>query len=231
MNDEIERLRNKYTTQYPSNLQDRSYIWHPLNPIAIYYRQAQERAIADLFRNIELDISKIKTLDIGCGNGRFLRFLAELGASPDLLYGIDLIDDRISMARLLAPTGMTLQVGNAETLPWADHSFDLVSQFTVFSSILDGDLRRRLALEMKRVLKPGGYILWYDMQRTSNVNLHGLPISEIQQLFSGMVIRHTQRLHPIRATQIVRNGRLLSMIWECLPGIPRSHNLVFLQNP
>ncbi len=231
MNDEIERLRHKFTTQYPSRLDDWSYAWHPLNPVSIYYRQAQERAITGLFRDIKLDISKLKVLDIGCGNGRFLRFLAELGASPDLLYGIDLVDDRIRLARLLAAGGMTLQVGNAECLPWPDHSFDLVSQFTVFSSILDAELRRRLAVEITRVLKPGGHLLWYDMQRTSNASLHGLFNSDIRQLFPGMLICYRQSLHPIRAAQVLRYGRLLSTIWEYIPGIPRSHNLVLLQNP
>ncbi len=41
-------------------------------------------------------------------------------------------------------------------MPLANASFDLVTQFTAFSSILDDDVRRRMASEMPRVPKPGG---------------------------------------------------------------------------
>jgi hypothetical protein len=35
-------------------------------------------------------------------------------------------------------------------------------QFTVFTSILDKDMKRNIAAEMLRVLKPKGVIIWYD---------------------------------------------------------------------
>jgi hypothetical protein len=44
-----------------------------------------------------------------------------------------------------------------------EQSFDLVTQFTVFGSLLDNQLRL-VAAEMHRVLKPGCLILWYDLQ-------------------------------------------------------------------
>jgi hypothetical protein len=65
MSNEIDRLRHMYATQYNPDPQDRNYIWHPLNPVSIYYRQAQERAIADLFRRNELSLSKLHVLDMG----------------------------------------------------------------------------------------------------------------------------------------------------------------------
>ena len=108
MTNEIDRLRQMYATQYNPDPQDRNYIWHPLNPISIYYRQAQERAIADLLRRNELSLPNLNVLDIGCGNGGLLRFLASLGIPPKQLNGIDLMDYRITMARQLAPPGMTL---------------------------------------------------------------------------------------------------------------------------
>ena len=108
MTDEIERLRKMYATQYNPDPQDRNYIWNPLNPVSIYYRQAQERAIADLFRRNYPSLSKLNVLDIGCGSGGLLRFLASLGIPPNQLSGIDLMKNRIKAARQLAPPGMTL---------------------------------------------------------------------------------------------------------------------------
>jgi len=231
MTDEIERLRNMYTTQYNPDPGDRNYTWHPLNPISIYYRQAQERAIAELFRGTDLSLTKLHVLDIGCGSGGLLRFLATLGISPDQLNGIDLMNYRISAAHRLAPPGMTLLVGNAETLPYPVQCFDLVVQFTVFSSILDAQLRRHIATEMMRVLKNGGYILWYDMYKTRNASLHCLPVPEIQQLFSSMAIKHIQPLHPIYAAKILRFGRFFLTFWEKLPGLPKTHYLILMQKP
>ncbi len=231
MSNEIDRLRQMYATQYNPDPQDRNYIWHPLNPNSIYFRQAQERALADLFRRSELSIPKLNVLDIGCGNGGLLRYLASLGIPPKQLNGIDLMDYRISMARQLAPAGMTLCVGNAETLPYPDQCFDLTLQFTVFSSILDAQLRQRIASEMLRVLKAGGYVIWYDFYRSSNANLYSVPISEIHQLFPGMAVRYLQRLHPMNITRILRHSRFLAGLLELLPGIPKSHYLIMLQKP
>jgi ubiquinone/menaquinone biosynthesis C-methylase UbiE len=231
MTNEIERLRHVYATQYNPDPQDRNYLWHPLNPVSIYYRQAQERAIADLFRGNELSLAKLHVLDIGCGNGGLLRFLASLGASPDQLNGIDLMNYRITAARQLAPPGLALLVANAETLPYPERCFDLVVQFTVFSSILDAQLRQRVATEMMRVLKTGGHILWYDLYKTRNTTLHGVTIPEIKLLFPRMEVRYLQRLHPIYATQILRRSRLLSAFWENLPVLPKTHYLILLRKP
>ncbi len=231
MTDEIERIRKLYATQYNPDPQDRNYIWHPLNPVSIYYRQAQERAVADLFRRNYASLSKLHVLDIGCGSGGWLRYLASLGMEVDLLTGLDLMKNRISAARQLAPPCITFLVGNGETLPYPEQCFDLVIQSTVFSSILDIQLRQRVASEMMRVLRTGGHILWYDLYRTRNATLHKLPVSEIRELFAGMEIRHLRRLHPIYATQILRHGRFIIEIWDNLPGVPKTHNLILLQKP
>jgi ubiquinone/menaquinone biosynthesis C-methylase UbiE len=229
MTDELERLRKLYDTQYRPDPQDRDYIWNPLNPVSIYFRQAQERAIADLVRKYFPNFSKLLVLDIGCGSGRWLRYLASLGASPDRLKGIDLMEYRVKAARLLAPSGVTFSVGNGDSLPYSDKCFNLIIQSTVFSSIQDAKLRQRMAAEMMRVLQTGGHILWYDMYRTRNATLHPLALAEIRGLFSGCEIRSVQKFHPIYATRVLRYGRFTSAIWESLPGIPKTHYLVLLQ--
>jgi len=47
-------------------------------------------------------------------------------------------------------------------LPYAAHSFDLTMQFTVFSSVLDDEVKANVAREMLRVTRPVGMLLWYD---------------------------------------------------------------------
>ena len=74
------------------------------------------------------------------------------GAVAANLYGIDLIAGRIAYARERLP-GADLRWGDARHLPWRDGSFDLVTQFTVFSSILDTQVQAEVAAEMLRVLR------------------------------------------------------------------------------
>src|SRR5439155_6975572 len=107
-------------------------------------------------------LSQKKILEVGCGYGPGVREFIKWGARPENLVGIDLLPERIAEARRLCPTAVTLETGNAERLQFASGSFDLVLQSTVFSSILDCDVRKRVAQEILRMLKPGGSILWYD---------------------------------------------------------------------
>ena len=78
-------------------------------------------------------------------------------------------------------------------LPWPDASFDLVSQFTVFSSILDPAVKQQVAAEMRRVVRPGGKILWYDLRKSNPMRpvCGGLSRAEHKPnwLFPGCAIR------------------------------------------
>src|SRR5262249_42218673 len=102
---------------------------------------------------------------------------------------IDLIEDSIAQGRKLAP--MTLICGSATQLPFADASFDLVTQFTVFTSILDDRIKRAAAGEMARVLAPRGWILWYDFTFNNPANAHvkGVKKREIESLFPGFMMK------------------------------------------
>ena len=43
---EIDRIRQVYWQNYSPDPEDRNYLWHPLHPVSIYFRQSQERALA-----------------------------------------------------------------------------------------------------------------------------------------------------------------------------------------
>lgn len=92
-----------------------------------------------------------RALDIGCGEGRFSRLLAGLGAE---VTGIDLTEPLIERARSLAVGGDSYVMGDAETLNGiADESFDLAVSYIVLVDLLD----YRASIEAAyRVLKPGG---------------------------------------------------------------------------
>jgi ubiquinone/menaquinone biosynthesis C-methylase UbiE/GNAT superfamily N-acetyltransferase len=129
-------------------------------------------------------ISRFRVLDLGCGSGSALLRLAAWGADPALCHGIDLDAARIELARRRLPAA-DFQVGDAVTLPWPDATFDLILQSTVFTSILANCVRRRVAGEMLRTLKPGGAIVWHDLRvnNPANPRVRGIGIAEVRRLF------------------------------------------------
>src|SRR5213596_580093 len=93
-----------------------------------------------------------RVLDVGCGAGAFLRLVAQRGGVPS---GIDASDALIAFARARLP-GASLHVGEMESLPWRDESFDLV---TGFNSFFFADDMVAALREAGRVAKPGAAVV------------------------------------------------------------------------
>ena len=160
------------------------------NPGHLYSLHEREVTMASLLRRIGLSsLSGLRILDLGCGRGSTLRLLLEYGADPDLLFGIDLMEDHVQVAHALSPN-MHFSCGSTTRLPYADASFDLILQFLLFTSVLSDAARSRIAMEISRVLSPGGHFLWYDFayNNQTNPDVRGIRLSEIWQLFSGFTI-------------------------------------------
>jgi len=110
---------------------------------------------------------RVRLLDVACGTGRTLHQLA--AAHPALrLTGIDLSPAYVRTARrrLDHIAELTLAVENAEALPWADASFDVVTSVYLFHE-LPSNARRNVAREMFRVVRPGGLVVIEDSAQLS----------------------------------------------------------------
>jgi SAM-dependent methyltransferase len=165
-------------------------------PHLIQILQERERVTLSLLRDEGFTgLEVLRILDVGCGRGYWLRELIKWGASPALLHGIDLLEDRVREAEVLGPPGITWHSGSAAQLPFAAAQFDLVMQSTVLSSVLDPDLRAGIAAEMGRVLAPGGAVLWYDFtyDNPRNRDVTGIPRREIVRLFPAWTL-HLRRV-------------------------------------
>jgi ubiquinone/menaquinone biosynthesis C-methylase UbiE len=161
------------------------YAWSkPAN--LLMHQQAARGCIRMLNRASLFPLHGRRIADLGCGEGAWLLEFMQWGAEPNLMCGIDLMPERIENARIRIPQA-DLRAGSASELPWPDESFDVVSQFTVFTSILDVALRRAVASEMLRVLKPGGAVLWFDFRfrNPRNAQVRGVRAAEIRSLFPG----------------------------------------------
>ena len=140
---------------------DTRYAW--ISPGYQFMMQQRERRLLALFRRYDCEnLAVKKILEVGCGTGQWLRDFIKWGARPENVTGIDLLPERLSRARRSCPPAVRIQCASAAQLPFSNERFDLVLQSTVFTSILDPDLKRRVAAEMMRVVKPDGFILWYD---------------------------------------------------------------------
>ena len=109
------------------------------------------------------DVRGLHVADIGCGEGRTSRMLAERGAS---VVGFDLIEAFVEMAKARHPGGTYVR-SNAEHLPAQNDSFDLVISVL---SLLDIPDYRRAIDEMVRILRPGGRLI---IANASSMNTAG----------------------------------------------------------
>jgi len=158
------------------------YSW--AKPANLLMHQQTLRSCIDMLCRASLfPLDGFRIADIGCGVGTWLLEFVQWGADPDMLAGIDLMPGRLERARRRLPQA-DLHVGSASELPWPDEHFDLVSQFLVFTNIFDQALKRAVAKEMLRVLKPGGGILWFDLRvnNPNNPEVKGLRRKEIKSL-------------------------------------------------
>jgi ubiquinone/menaquinone biosynthesis C-methylase UbiE len=126
---------------------------------------AEERLFLDtLGRQGLKSLAGRRILDIGCGSGYWLRRFAEWGANPRDLHGIDILQSRIEEGRRRCLPDLDLRCGNATGLNFEDATFDIVSMSLMMSLLPDESMRHRAAAEAARVLKPGGFVLWYDFR-------------------------------------------------------------------
>jgi SAM-dependent methyltransferase len=93
-----------------------------------------------------------RVLDIGCGVGVFLRLVADRGAQP---FGLDASEALVATARARVPSA-DLRVGDMESLPYDDNSFDLVTGFNSF--FFANDMVAALR-EAGRVARPGAPVI------------------------------------------------------------------------
>ena len=98
------------------------------------------------------DVKGLDVIDVGCGEGRFCRMLAERGAN---VTGVDLTPSLVVEAKSLHPNGEYFEAG-AECLPFPDRRFDLAVSYVVLVDIAD---YRTAIREMARVTKPGGRVV------------------------------------------------------------------------
>lgn len=184
---EIERIKEVYEKRKEKIS---PHLYSFFNPANLFMLQRREWELLKLLKKFGINsFEDKKILDIGCGTGGEIRNFIQYGATLKNLYGIDLLEDRIETAKKLSPN-INLKCANAVKLPYENESFDIVIQFTVFTSILNFEMKKAIANEMLRVLKSDGVIIWYDyfMDNPKNLDVKGVKKKEIYEMFFGCSI-------------------------------------------
>ena len=228
--DELGRIR----AEYARRAQDPGLrgLYSLFRPGALFMTQTRERAILRLLRGAGFDpLDRFDVLEVGCGAGGVLLDLIRWGADPTRLYGCDLIPDHVDQARQRLPASTQVAVADGGALPYPAACFDLVLQFTVFSSVLDQGLRQRIAAEMWRVLRAGGAVLWYDFRfrRPDNPAVRPIHPREVQTLFpKGSLVARRVTLAPPITRRLAGWSWLCCELFALLPWL-RTHDLILIR--
>ena len=109
----------------------------------------------------------------------------------------------------------------------------MVVTSTLFSSLLSAPLEQDVASEVARVLRVGGWLIWYDLRigNPADAAVHGLGPRAVRKLFPGwkLEMRAMTLLPPVAR----RLGSLTSALYGPLERVPmlRSHLVARLQRP
>jgi 2-polyprenyl-3-methyl-5-hydroxy-6-metoxy-1,4-benzoquinol methylase len=121
-----------------------------------FYAYFQLRAVERMLGGLPL--AGIRALDVGCGSGRWSRWLSARGAQ---VVGIDPTAAMLAVARQLSP-GVTFEQMSATDIAFSAEAFDLVMAVTVIQHLRPAE-QERAAGALCRVVRPGGMLFVFDL--------------------------------------------------------------------
>lgn len=205
-------------------------LYAPWQPSEIFMKAERKRVAAKRLHDAGVfPKAGLKCLEVGFGSLGWLGDLISWGVPEGDICGIELDPVRAKRAQELLPVA-DLRVGDATDLPWQSGTFHLVIASTVFTSILDSDVRHLVAGEISRVLAPGGALLWYDfaVNNPRNPGVRKVDRSELRRLFpqlrGGM---RSVTLVPPLARFLAPRSWFLATLLEAIP-LLRTHLLAVL---
>jgi len=230
MTREIDRIKEIYRYRKEVISADTYSYFNPGNLFNMHMKE--KNVLRLLYKHGIKTLKDFKILEIGCGNGAWLRDFVKYGADPKNLFGIELLEERVEEAKMLNPN-FNISEGNAEILDFDDNNFDIVLQRAVFTSILHHGMKDNIAREMLRVVRAGGIVLWYDFRFNNYRNPHvrGIGKNEIKSLFPGCTYDIQKIiLFPFAARKIGKYGWLLCRLLSHFPFLLTHYLAVIRKN-
>jgi SAM-dependent methyltransferase len=167
---------------------------------------------------IKAPIEGKQVLEVGSGRGGGAKHIASY-LKPSFYTGLDLAKNAVDLAnKMNSLPNLKFIQGSAENIPLADNSVDVV--INVESSHAYGNVDNFLR-EVKRVLKPGGYLLLVDFRNEENVEqfMGQLKNSGLKQLEKEDISENV--VSSIEAEDETKRARIKALIparWQKLFG-------------
>jgi SAM-dependent methyltransferase len=223
--DSIRRTYDAYERQ------GRGRIWDTRNKGFARLVWDRDRAIVDLIRQ-GLPASGGRVLDVGFGDVRLANAVRDAELLVTDWIGVDVDSAAVQGASLAAPWAQFVE-SSADRMPFEDASFDVVLASALFSSLPSDRLEEAASEEITRLLKPAGWLVWYDLRYRNPMNpaVHGITRQRLNDLFPGWPseLRTTSLLPPLAR----RLGPATPWAYPLLERVPflRSHVIGRLQRP
>ena len=122
------------------------------------WKHIEKPAIRSLLKN-KLS-NDLKILDAGCGEGRTIKLLIELGVEEKNIYGVDIMEELISRIKDRFPTANFVKddfSANGDLYP--NDFFDLITSNMVLDYLDDNELEKAME-NIAKWLKKGGLFLF-----------------------------------------------------------------------
>lgn len=147
------------------------------DPYKELYRQFRNEALVDLINENFDNDNPLRILEIGCGTGMTLSYLASLPCRHEL-YGLDFSQTMLSQSYQKlsgVDNPFRLAQGDSFELPFGRGVFDVIYS-TRFIHQFRHDDKKRIYREMSRVVKSGGLIVneFYSRHSKWSLFLRGL---------------------------------------------------------
>ena len=151
------RMKDRRDLWEESYRRRENFLFYPNEEVIRFAaRHVRRRVGLDAFADVDPTVRKI--LDLGCGVGRHMAFIHEMGLHP---WGIDLSAEAVAVARGwlsargLAEADSRAVQGDVRHLPWEDDHFDAVLSHAVLDS-MPFDFAAQAVGECARVLRADG---------------------------------------------------------------------------
>jgi SAM-dependent methyltransferase len=211
----------------------------PLHADARFFLESgrqQAELIERVLRDNGVELEELDALlDFGCGCGRVLRHWSRL--TETRVCGCDVDPRMIAWCRENLPLAEVTVNATSPPLSYDDATFDLVYAFSVFTHLTE-DAQHAWMAELRRVLRPGGYLLfstlgahYASLDRLSQPELEAFGRGELVLLYeSGSGTSLCSAYHP---SEYVRDH--LASGFELVAYLPTAdegrHDLHLLRKP
>lgn len=148
-------VREELSRIYPPNYYAYNYDTS-INPIALKAKDFLDRRKVNTWLNyLEGDRQTLTFLDVGCGNGRYLKMLHRLGVPKSQLYGIEMSQAAIASLQQEGYQGFYGRLEDVDAkLP--ENTFDLIVLLQVIEHV---ESPRTTVQTLSRLLRPGGILV------------------------------------------------------------------------